>query len=358
MQNYLYNLATDKYRGLIPNLVKLFLFILSLIYGLTVRILIFISYIKPCQLNCKVISIGNITLGGTGKTSLVEFIARYLKRQGRKVAILSRGYKRKVTRYESGVRSYEKMGDEAHMLQMNLKDIPVIVDVDRIRAAKRAIRNSDIDTVILDDGFQQWKIKKDLEIVTIDATDPFGNQHLIPRGILREPLSSLKRAGMLVLTKTNLNPDIQDIKDFLSQINPKAPIFESIHLPLGFYRLGKSQELLKPQDLKGKTVTLISGIGDPDSFENLIASIGINVGLAFRFPDHYNYSQKDLEKIFEAAQEKNIDMLITTEKDAARLGSLQLIMLSSLQFLVLRIELKLIQNEEGFYRRLLGLYNS
>ena len=356
MLSYIYNLATDKHKGLVAGIVKSFLYCLSLLYGLVVKVLVFIYHLKPYRLNCKVISVGNITLGGTGKTSLVALIAQYLKQKGHKVAILSRGYKRKLTTYNLQLTTYETMGDEPYMLKMNLGDVPVVVDTDRIRAAKLAIHNYGADTVILDDGLQQWPIKKDLEIVTIDATCPFGNRKLIPRGILREPLSSLKRADVFILTKTNLNPDNQDIKDFLSSINPQSLIVESTHSPLGFYRLDDKDGFLGLEALAGENVTLVSGIADPDSFQNLIVSLGINIGLFFRFPDHHNYAKEELDRIIKNSKDKNIGTIITTEKDAARIRSLQLTAYS-LQLLYLRIELKIIKDEQEFYNRLLRLYS-
>ncbi len=355
-KEHLYNLATDRYRGFIPAVIKAFLLILSLIYASLVRILIFFCRTKSYRLDCKVVSVGNITLGGTGKTTLVEFIARYLKEKGHKVAILSRGYKKKITSYQLPVTSYENIGDEPYMLKMNLKEVPVIVDSNRIRAAKLAIRKFRADTVILDDGFQQWGISKDLEIVAIDATRAFGNRQMIPRGILREPLSSLKRADIFVFTKTNLNPDIQKIKDFLMRLNPQAVLLESIHQPAGFYKINRKDELLRTDLFRGKTVTLISGIGDPQSFENLIKSLSINVGLSYRFCDHYNYAQKDLDDIIKASKNKKIDSIITTEKDAVRLLSLPFNALA-LPIFVLRIELVIAKNESEFHNRLLGLYS-
>jgi tetraacyldisaccharide 4'-kinase len=220
-----------------------------------------------------------------------------------------------------------------------------------------------VDTVILDDGFQQWKIKKDLEVLAIDAANPFGNKHLIPRGILREPLSSLKRSDVFILTKTDLNPDTQDIEDFLIQIKPSVAVIESIHRPLGFYNIDKPNELLNTDILKDKAVALISGIADPVSFENLIMNLGVKIGLSLRFADHHYYTQRDLENITKESQGKNIDTVITTEKDAVRIKQLQASCLSGrqasfkLQIMVLRIELKITKNEERFLNRLLKLYS-
>ena len=355
MLSYIYNLATDRHKGLAAGVVKSFLYCLSFIYALVVRVLIFIYHIKPYRLNCQVISVGNITLGGTGKTALVALIAQYLKEQGHKVAILSRGYKKRAARRTPHAARYETMGDEPYMLKMNLEDVPVLVDTDRIRAAKLAIRDYGADTVILDDGLQQWRIKKDLEIVTIDAACPLGNRKLIPRGILREPLSSLKRADMFIFTKTNLSPAGQQIKDFLRRINPKALSIESIHNPLGFCRLDKPGELSDVNILTGKTVTLFSGIGDPDSFEGIIRSLWIKIGLSFRFRDHHNYTQGDLGNIIRKSKDRNIDILVTTEKDATRLYQLP-VTSYQLPVLFLRIELKIIKDEQEFYNRLLRLY--
>ncbi|MDD4953476.1 MAG: tetraacyldisaccharide 4'-kinase [Candidatus Omnitrophica bacterium] len=346
MREYLYKIATDKIQGFIPGLIKAAFFFLSIIYGLSVRGAIFFSRIFPCRLGCKVISVGNITVGGTGKTTLVEYIARYLKDSGHKVAILSRGYKRKST-------SSENMGDEPYMLSKNLSDIPVIVNKDRASGALRAIIEYQTDTVILDDGMQQWRLRKDLEIIAIDAVSPFGNRHLLPRGILREPLSGLKRADIFILTKSDLaQNNIEEIKGLLGRVNPRAKIFESIHQPLGFYQIGGKEELFSPRAFTGKPAVIFCAIGDPDSFEKTIKNLGIEVALSFNFPDHHHYGQKDLERITKVAQARNIDLIITTQKDAARLDR-QL----QARILVLRIGIKITKDEDKFRDRLLKLYS-
>lgn len=354
MLDLLYILATDKYKGFVPVILKFFLLLLSFVYGLAIRILILFFRFQRYRLNCKVISVGNITLGGTGKTSLIEYLAGFLRQNGHRVAILTRGYRRHTQCLaQDAQRSYEHMGDEPYMLSQKLGEIPVMVDKNRIRAAKEAIKKYGADTAILDDGFQQWRLKKDLEIVTIDATNPFGNKHILPRGILREPISSLKRADIFILTKTNLNSEAYQIRDLLTRINPQAEIFMAVHRPLGFYILSKPKELLDTGIFKGKSAVLFSGIGDPDSFENLIKSLSIAVNFHYRFRDHHHYNQEDLENIITS---KNTDVVITTEKDAARLQGLQLETYSA-QLFVLRIELTIIKNEAQLHSRLLRLYS-
>lgn len=356
MLNYLYSLATDRRKGFFPSLVKIFLYILSILYGLIVSALMFVSRFKRYRADCKVVSVGNITLGGTGKTPLVEYIAEFLKGQGHKVAVVSRGYKRKAaTSPPHQVTDYEIMGDEPYMLQKRLKNVAVIVNEDRKSGIKEAVRDHGADTVILDDAFQQWSIEKDLEVVMIDATCPFGNRQLLPRGILRQPLSTLSRADVFVLSKTNLVSGVQGIKDYLARIDPEAEIIESIHYPVMFYEPGKQETLLNKDVLKGKNAAIFCAIADPGSFENLIKGMGINIIGSFIFPDHHSYTEEDLDKIFKGCKDKNIDTIITTEKDAVKLYGL-LVTSYELRILVLRIELKIIRDEQRFHNRLLKLY--
>jgi tetraacyldisaccharide 4'-kinase len=361
LREHFYNLSADKEKRLPSGIIKAFLYVLSFLYGFTVRIIAFYYSLKPYRLDCRVISVGNITWGGTGKTPLVEYIARHLKQEGHRIAILSRGYKKrpqghKATR--SVFISHQTIGDEPAMLMNQLGGIPVIVDADRVRAAGEAIREYAAKAVILDDGFQQWRIKKDLEIVVIDAANPFGNRHMIPRGILREPLSALRRSHIFVLTKTNLTQNkessIKELKEFLMSVNSGAEIFESIHKAAGFYRIPRKSEVLPIDVFKGKAAALISGIADPDSFEGLAKSIGLNAGLTFRFPDHYGYQKKDMEDIVRKSKERNIGLLITTEKDAMRIPFERCI--QEIDFFVLKIQLKITDNEEEFINRIYNVF--
>ncbi|MCX7661503.1 MAG: tetraacyldisaccharide 4'-kinase [Candidatus Omnitrophica bacterium] len=340
MFNYIYSIALDKRNDFFSNLIKPLLFLLSLFYGLVIRILRYIGLKKKYRFSCMVISVGNIVLGGTGKTPLVEYIASFLKKEGKIVAILSRGYAKG-----------QNLMDEPRMLERKL-NIPIIVDKNRIRAIHKAIRYYKIDTAILDDGFQQWQIKKDLEIVTIDARNPFGNNKLIPRGILREPLDGLSRADVIVLTKTNLNPDILDLKVFLKEINPKVHIFEAEYVPLGFYKIGR-KELLDTSFLVHRKVILFSGIAEPDSFKDMILNLKIHIEEELRFPDHYCYSTKDIERLKSISKIKGINLFITTEKDVTKLIRFDL---SDIEIFVLSICLK-IKDEAIFLKRVLSLYN-
>ncbi len=354
-QDSLYDLATDKTNGVIASVVKFFLFLLSLIYGLAVNILIFSYGIKKTRLACRVISVGNITLGGTGKTVMVELIANYLRKLGHKTAILSRGYKKPALSEAQSLPGYETMGDEAFMMFEKLKDVPILVDSDRVRSAKTAIAEYAVDAVILDDGFQQWRIKKDLEIVMLDGVNPFGNRRLLPRGILRQPLYTLKDADVFVLTNAG-STDLSPTRKFLSRINARALILEAEHAASGIFRLSRKGELLAPDFLKGQAAALFCGLGNPDSFRDLARKSGLKEELFFKFPDHYRYYEEDLEKRFKESGQKNIRVLDTTEKDAVRIPRASRERFGENIF-VLAAELKFKDEEQRFFNRLLRVYS-
>jgi tetraacyldisaccharide 4'-kinase len=277
--------------------------------------------------------VGNITWGGTGKTPLVENLAKFFKQQGRNPAVLIRGYGK----------------DEVYMLKNKLKGIPVLSGRNRIRNARIALRRLASDIIILDDGFQHWRLRRDLDIVLVDARRPFGNRHLIPRGILREPLSSLKRADIFVLTKAEQARDLETLKQELRKYNSRAPIYEAGY-SASFLRNLESNQRIEVSTIRGKPVAVVCGIADPGSLTGTLDLLGARVILKFNFRDHYRFRQKDLTRIEQQCLEHQVQTVITTEKDLPRLTPLLKSKRSALKFLALAIELRMIKNEEGFFQ--------
>ena len=293
---------------------------------------------KIHSLDAKVISIGNITWGGSGKTPLVLSIAEELSKQGIKFAILTRGYGK----------------DEEGLF----KDLKVIVNKDRVKGAKDAITRYSVKTLLLDDGFQHRRLKRDLDIICIDAANPFGNGWVIPAGILREGLNSLKRADIFLITKADLIPDegiLETLEKKLKGINSKAVIVKSIHQAQHFYKLSDKRKI-DLNELKNKDIVLVSAIGSPCSFEKTVLNLGLKVKRHFIFRDHYWYKEKDLKKIDIYCKKNNINTVITTEKDAVKLKAVSC-QLSAISLLVLCIKLKVIENEKAFYSRLFGSHS-
>ncbi|MBU1998813.1 MAG: tetraacyldisaccharide 4'-kinase [Candidatus Omnitrophota bacterium] len=355
MRTYLYNVIIGKHRGFIPTIIRVLLSFLSIFYALVVKFLAFFRGLQRVHLPVRVVSVGNITLGGTGKTVLVEFLARYLTQKGKKVVVISRGYKR-GTRTKGANTEFEQMGDEPCMLKQNLSDVPIVVGANRVKAALLARERFSADTAVLDDAFQQWHIYKDLDIVTIDAASFFNNQHMLPRGTLREPLSSLARADILVLTRADFCPRLQEIKNALKMINPLALIVSSVHKPAGLYKIGEPDKILSPEYFISRSVGLFSGIANPASLDALAIKIGLNVVKTFVFSDHYNYLQHDLDRIILECRAHEVSTLITTEKDASRILGLGLKI--QVELFVLRIAIAFQENEKEFLARLSGIYNS
>ncbi|MDD5478021.1 MAG: tetraacyldisaccharide 4'-kinase [Candidatus Omnitrophica bacterium] len=348
-REYLYNLVSYKINGPLAVLLRSFLFALSFVYGLAVVILTCFYRIKPVRFGAKVISVGNITLGGTGKTTFVEYLAGKLSSQGKKIVVLSRGYKR-----DTGKQGAQSIGDEPAMLQKKLPFIRVIVDKNRVRAAFKAVRDYAADTLILDDGLQQWRIFKDLETVTIDAANPFGNYRMLPAGFLREPLSALRRADIFVLTQVGADQDTAELCAKLRGINSQALIVESMHKPEGFSNISGPDGSLSLDSFKGKSAAVFSGIGNPQGFEDCVSSLGIRIAKAFRFVDHHDYTQADIDSIIKAARQMNLAAIITTQKDAVKIRELQI---WGAAIVALDIKLSITKNETEFNRRLLNLYS-
>lgn len=341
----------DRAGGIIASIIKLFLLLLSLVYYCAIRtflLLYKVRILKSYRPQCKVISVGNITLGGTGKTPLVLAIARRLKGSGKRLAILIRGYKGEA-----------KLGtsDEVELLKRHLPNIPILVGRNRIKTAKEAVDSYGADIILLDDGFQHWRLGRDIDILTLDVNNPLGNGKLIPRGILREPISSLKRAGIFVLTKVGYDGDsiakAQGLKNRLNIINKDAIVFTSSYVPTMLYDIFEGKPI-SLSEINGKDLALICGIADPESFEECVKSQGAKVVLKYYFLDHHKYDEREIGGIINECKRKGVDTIVTTEKDVPRL--IDKIQNSGVRFLAFGIELK-IDNEEKFFGRLYSIFS-
>ena len=336
-------------------LVGIPLFILSLIYGMIVRV-IFVCYssgiLPRRKLNVPVISIGNLTMGGVGKTPMAIFVARMLKVKKFKPVILTRGYMPRSMAQDSG--QVEYVSDEAQVLREMLEDIPVVVHPDRHKGGMEAIDRYDPDVIILDDGFQHWRLFRDLEIVLIDAVNPFGNGHLLPLGILREPFSSLKRADLLILTKTD-RVDTGELKKRLQLRCPGIPVIETAHRPRSLTNVYTKEirsltEIVRP-------VVAFCGIGDPLSFKSMLVSLCADVKEFVHFMDHHTYCAQDMDDLRNICDVLGIRTVITTRKDAVKLNVFKE-KWQGYDILALNIEIDITQGQREFIDRIDRLQHS
>ncbi|MFH1335410.1 MAG: tetraacyldisaccharide 4'-kinase [Candidatus Zixiibacteriota bacterium] len=337
-----------------------FLLFLSRLYGfaLSMRLLLYRSGIfRPSKLKVKVISVGNVTAGGTGKTPLVIYLAEKLKENGKKVAILTRGYKRKnkkmvvLNEETKGKISWEDVGDEPFLMSRRLGGVPIIVTKHRVISGSYAVERYDPDVLILDDGFQHLKLQRDLDMVLIDSTNPWGNGRLLPAGILREPLSSLRRADIFILTKTNQVSDLAETINTLRKYNPQAPMVESI------YRLRSVENLsdhssVDTAKLENKKALAFSGIGNPTSFENSLRQLKINVLKHRIFADHFAYRRKDVLSLLEEAKNLGTDFIATTEKDSVRIP---MVNHEEVPIYMFKIDLHITGGEEMVFKKIEGM---
>ncbi|MFA5072410.1 MAG: tetraacyldisaccharide 4'-kinase [Nitrospirota bacterium] len=323
--------------------------VLSFFYtvAISVRFLGYrLGWLTSKELPCPVISIGNITLGGTGKTPAVISIAKFFYGQGRQPVVVSRGYGREnesdVVVVSDGVTVCAKpalCGDEPILIASNLSGVPVIIGKKRYYAATSALNRFRSKIVILDDGFQHVQLRRKLDIVLIDATDPFGNGKLFPAGILREPLSTLKRAHAVLITRTDQGTDVPALKKVIER-NTSARIFTSRMVPCDLLNIatGETRSLAI---LQGAKVLAFSGIARPASFAALLKALGASIEDDQVFPDHYNFTQEDLDRLYHVAKEKKVDHILTTEKDAVKIKHF-----GSSNILALRITLFVDQQQE------------
>ena len=304
------------------------LYFLEILYKLGVS---FHNLKKGRKIPASVISIGNITTGGTGKTEIAIKIAEYLS-DSEKCAILSRGYKGKREGLVKIEDSFLDVGDEPVMMKSRT-NVPILVGKDRVKQAKWAIENLGIQRFVLDDGFQYRGLEINQNILLINGNNPFGNGHLLPCGILREPLSSINRADIILITKKRNAEAIETIRRF----NQKAPIFFLEYKPKALIDIESRQMSL--ETIKNKRVLALSGVADPSYFEDQLKLLGASIE-PLRFPDHHSFNKKDIEAIKRRAE--GFDFVVSTLKDRVRL-------LGRLEALFLMIELMI---DDGFFEHI------
>jgi tetraacyldisaccharide 4'-kinase len=282
---------------------------------------------KTHSVGAPVISVGNLTTGGTGKTPLVEYIAGELAKAGRRVCVLTRGYRRESSgrvQVSDGLSLFadvNQAGDEAFQLAEKLRGrAAVVCDADRVAAARWSIENLNSDAFVLDDGFQHQRIARDLNILAIDATNPWGNGRLLPAGILRERRSALSRADCVVITRAD-NPDqVAELRKEIETLQPGMSIFTSRMLLRGLRPLDESQST---PNVAQRPTAAFCAIGNPDSFFNLLRRNDYELNYTRGFRDHHKYTQSDIDDIARNAQARGAQALITTAKDAVKLRTLR-----------------------------------
>jgi len=356
----------ERRQGVRASILRGILYALSLVYERLVQIRLYFyrkRIFRERALGCLVISIGNLTVGGTGKTPIVEKFARALQAGGRRVAILTRGYKsvprrrswlgrlrgtaaeppRIVSDGKSLLLDSLTAGDEPYMLAHNLKDVIVLVDKNRVKSGRFAIDKWQVDTLLLDDGFQYLHLKHRLDMVLVDRQAPFGNEFLLPRGMLREAPRNLRRAGYVFITK-NTGESNDALVKRIQRYNRTAEIIECGHKPLYLQNV-LTGERLPLESLRGSFIGSLSAIAAPESFERALGNLGAHVDLTKRYIDHHYYTEAELTTFIQRCVRRDLAMIVTTEKDAVRMPRLAEVEVK-VPIYFMRVEIEILSGHE------------
>lgn len=369
LETFVLEVIFEQRRDFKANVTRGLLFGSSKLFQIGVKIrrwLYNVRLLRDKTLGVQVIAIGNLTVGGTGKTPVVEKFARELRDAGRNVAILSRGYRSKpppfhkwllnkilfredqtpprvVSDGKSLLLDSEMAGDEPYMLASNLKDVIVLVDKDRVKSGRYAIEKFGCDTLLLDDGFQYWDLRgRRHDVVLIDRQQPFGNEHLLPRGTLREPPSHLARANTVFITKSD--GQTGELRRRISKLNPSAAVIECIHHPL-YLEDVFTGERCDLDFLRGKKVASLSGIAQPESFEQSLVKLGGELVYSKRFADHHRFTQQEVLNAINRGKKRQAEVIITTQKDAVRFPKIDR---RDLPIFFMRVEIQIIAGANDF----------
>ena len=352
MKDFLLGVITGQKKDAVSRTIGFMLYLLSLIYS-GILALRFCAYrmriMKPGKHGIKVISVGNMTVGGTGKTPLVEKICEYLLKEKKRAAIISRGYKGMHS-------SHGFIADEPQMIKTRFPQAQVIINKDRILALKLARGEMGCEVAVLDDAFGNLKIKKDLDIVCIDCLNPFGYGYVLPRGLLRLPFCYLSKAHIFILTHVDQAPEkVASIINRLSRYNKKAEIFKSSHVPDSIYNIVNAKKA-EPASLQDKKVVLLSAIAKPELFQKTVQSLGARVIKSFCFQDHHAFTEQQIKEIIAKTIELKVKYIITTAKDEPRIKAVMSFNDQNIEIIVLTIKLKVEKDEGRFLERISALF--
>lgn len=332
IERFWWQIITKKKKNLFDIFILLFLYLLSGLYflGIIIKDILYrLNIKKPITPTCNVITIGNLTLGGTGKTTVTIEIAKRIIKAGKKLLIVAKGYKRNkindidiVSNGSEILLSVKNAGDEPYMLARNLKEACIMVGENKIKTVEYGLQIFKPDYILLDDGFQKRKdIKKAINILLIDALNPFGFNSLFPAGLLREPIYSLREADIIIITNTNIvetQDRIEKIKEVITGFDKNAKILEAEILPRYVYNIF-THEQFNPEFLNNKKVICFSGIGNPIAFERTLKMLNAHIVVGLRFRDHHTLRRKEIEAICKLLNKTNASLIITTEKDEVKL---------------------------------------
>jgi tetraacyldisaccharide 4'-kinase len=301
-------LISGQRKGLWAGVLRIFL---SLVSGLYAAVVIGRNcfyekgWLKTSKVDALVISVGNITAGGTGKTPLVVWVSQLINSKNLKCAVLTRGYKTKKG----------KISDEPAVLARNSPETKIVINPNRVAGAAKAISKYGAKVLVMDDGFQHRRLARDIDIVTIDAMVPFGYARYLPAGFLREPIESLARADAAVITRSNqvAESEVKDLEEVLLSANPDLIIAKSEHRPVKIKCMGRLELTL--EEISGKRIFAYCGIGNPDSFLKTVEAIGAEIIATRIYDDHHEYTNGDLTDIYEEARYLNAEMILSTQKD-------------------------------------------
>ena len=362
------DVVLERRRGVRATALREILYALSFIYERLVQLRLYFyrkRILRERALGCLVISVGNLTVGGTGKTPIVEKLSRALQAGCRRVAILSRGYKsvprkrrwldrlrrrdadppRVVSDGKSLLLDSLTAGDEPYMLAHNLKDVIVLVDKDRVKSGRFAIDKWNVDTLLLDDGLQYLHLKHRLDMVLVDRQAPFGNEFLLPRGTLREAPRNLRRASYIFITK-NTGESNKTLIERIRRYNRTAEIIECAHKPLYLQNVFTGEQL-PLERLRDAFIGSICGIAAPESFEGALKKLGAHVDLAKRYIDHHYYTEAELTTFINRCIRRDLAMIVTTEKDAVRMPRLPETNMK-VPICFLRVEIEILSGHESW----------